>query len=340
MLESYFSLSRKEQSELLDTAAAHSGRPAHILEKDVWVVWALSVLFASPLADLLTFKGGTSLSKAYGAINRFSEDIDLTYDIRSLLADMVTDDEGIPPTPSQASKWTKAVRERLPQWLSDVVVPVLYGGLPEGVGEDAIQVVEPDSVVVSYAALREGTGYISPKIRLEFGARSTGEPFEILPVSCDLASVIQKIQFPKAEPRVLKMERTFWEKATAIHVFCKQEKMRGDRFSRHWYDLVQLSKLPRMQHALSEREWLSQVVRHKSMFFVEKNASGDRIDYNDCQNGLLKLIPSGAALETLRNDYANMIQDGILLDSEINFDFVLKQCLELEGNINKAVRAE
>ena len=115
MLESYFSLSGKDQSELLDTAAARSGRPAHILEKDVWVVWALSVLFASPLASLLTFKGGTSLSKAYGAINRFSEDIDLTYDIRSLLADMVSDDEGIPPTPSQASKWTKAVRERLPQ---------------------------------------------------------------------------------------------------------------------------------------------------------------------------------------------------------------------------------
>lgn len=339
MLESYFSLSEKDQSELLDTAAVHSGRPAHILEKDVWVVWALSVLFASPLASLLTFKGGTSLSKAYGAINRFSEDIDLTYDIRSLLADMISDDEGIPPTPSQASKWTKAVRERLPQWLSDVVVPVLRNGLPEGLAEEAIQVVEPDSIVVNYAPLREGTGYLSSKIRLEFGARSTGEPFEILSVSCDLASVIQEIQFPKAEPRVLKMERTFWEKATAIHVFCKQEKMRGDRFSRHWYDLVQLSKLPRMQRSLFDRDWLSQVVRHKSMFFVEKNASGDRIDYNDCLNGLLQFIPSGAALETLRNDYASMIQDGILLDSEIKFDVVLTQCLALEDKINKQFEA-
>lgn len=283
----------------------------------------------------MTFKGGTSLSKAYGAITRFSEDIDLTYDIRSLLADMVSDDEGIPPTPSQASKWTKAVRERLPQWLSDTIVPILCSELPEGLREDAIQVVEPDTIVVNYTPLREGTGYLSPKIRLEFGARSTGEPFEILPVSCDLASVIQEIQFPKAEPRVLKMERTFWEKATAIHVFCKQEKMRGDRFSRHWYDLVQLSKLPRMQHALFDRDWLSQVVRHKSMFFVEKNVSGDRIDYNDCLNGLLQLIPSGAALETLRNDYANMVQDGIVLDSEIDFNFVLKQCVVLENTINE-----
>ena len=214
-------------------------------------------------------------------------------------------------------------------------MPILCSELPEGLRGDAIQIVEPDSIVVNYAPLREGTGYLSPKIRLEFGARSTGEPFEILPVSCDLASVIQEIQFPKAEPHVLKMERTFWEKATAIHVFCKQEKMRGDRFSRHWYDLVQLSKLPRMQHALFDRDWLSQVVRHKSMFFVEKKASGDRIDYNDCLNGALQLIPSGVALEALRSDYANMVQDGILLDGDIDFDFVLKQCLELENSINK-----
>jgi predicted DNA-binding protein (UPF0278 family) len=70
------------------------------------------------------------------------------------------------------------------------------------------------------------------------------------------------------------------------------------------------------------------------MFFVEKKASGDRIDYNECLNGLLQLLPSGAALETLRNDYANMIQDGILLDSEINFDVILTQCLALEDKIN------
>ena len=90
-----------------------------------------------------------------------------------------------------------------------------------------------------------------------------------------------------------------------------------------------------MQSSLFDRDWLSQVVRHKSLFFVEKNAFGDRIDYHDCLNGLLKLIPSGAALETLCNDYSSMIQDGILLDSEINFDVVLTQCLALEDKINK-----
>jgi predicted nucleotidyltransferase component of viral defense system len=80
--ESWFSLSAADQGEALEVAAGRSGRPARLLEKDIWVVWALDVIYRSPLASALTFKGGTSLSKVYQVIDRFSEDIDLTYDIR------------------------------------------------------------------------------------------------------------------------------------------------------------------------------------------------------------------------------------------------------------------
>jgi len=58
----------------------------HLLEKDVWVVWALNTVFVAPFGPHLTFKGGTSLSKAYGLIQRFSEDVDLTYDVRQLVS--------------------------------------------------------------------------------------------------------------------------------------------------------------------------------------------------------------------------------------------------------------
>ncbi len=86
MAEAWFALSLKDQAEALEVAAGRSGRPAHLLEKDIWVVWALGVIYRSPLANTLTFKGGTSLSKVYQVIDRFSEDIDLTYDIRNLVA--------------------------------------------------------------------------------------------------------------------------------------------------------------------------------------------------------------------------------------------------------------
>jgi predicted nucleotidyltransferase component of viral defense system len=82
-----FALSRADQREALLVAAERAGRPAHLLEKDIWVVWALEHLFDGPHAGHLVFKGGTSLSKAYGVIRRFSEDVDLTYDIRAIAPD-------------------------------------------------------------------------------------------------------------------------------------------------------------------------------------------------------------------------------------------------------------
>jgi len=104
MTEAFLGLSAPERSEALQVAAATSGRPLHVLEKDVWVVWTLSALFESDFREHLVFKGGTSLSKAYKAIERFSEDIDVTYDIRAIAKDLVEDassDEPLPQTKTQ-----------------------------------------------------------------------------------------------------------------------------------------------------------------------------------------------------------------------------------------------
>ncbi|MDR2891666.1 MAG: nucleotidyl transferase AbiEii/AbiGii toxin family protein [Deltaproteobacteria bacterium] len=336
MPEIYFSLAPAEQAELLDTASSRSGRPAHLLEKDVWVVWTLSCLFSSSLADTLTFKGGTSLSKAYKVIDRFSEDIDLTCDIRHLLPDMATTPEGIPPTPSQAAKWTKAIRARLPQWIEGSIVPVIQAALDENGIEASLNIIgqDNDSLLVKYPPLRQGTGYVAPYIRLEFGARSTGEPCEVLPITSDLAPLIPEMVFPQALPRVMKMERTFWEKATAIHVFCRQTKMRGNRFARHWHDILRLAATERIQTALADTSWLGQVVRHKSMFFQEKDQTGAVIDYRKCLSGHLRLVPEGAARDALQADYASMVQEGILLIDAQDFDTVLAQSAELEEEIN------
>lgn len=99
--ESWFSLGRKDQDEVLGVAAGRSGRPAHLLEKDIW---ALSAICKSPLANKLTFKGGTSLSKVYKIIDRFSEDIDLTCDIRELVPDLLREGNPIPASSSQEKK--------------------------------------------------------------------------------------------------------------------------------------------------------------------------------------------------------------------------------------------
>src|SRR3989338_1610905 len=118
MSEAFLALSADERREALAVPASASGRPAHLLEKDIWVVWALDALFSSPLGEHLVFKGGTSLSKAYGVIRRFSEDVDLTYDIRAIASDLVgKTGTPLPTSKSQEKKWSKEIRARLSDWV-------------------------------------------------------------------------------------------------------------------------------------------------------------------------------------------------------------------------------
>jgi hypothetical protein len=122
----FFQLSTAERLDALNAAANTSGLLPHLLEKDVWVVWSLRHLFAGPYAEHLVFKGGTSLSKAYGVIRRFSEDVDLTYDIRAIAGDLVGDaDAPLPANKSQEKKWTKEIRARLSGWVGAEIVPRL-----------------------------------------------------------------------------------------------------------------------------------------------------------------------------------------------------------------------
>ena len=241
MAERYLDLALVDRREVLDVAASASGRPAYLLEEDVWVVWALEALFGDPFGTPLVFKGGTSLSKAYGAIRRFSEDVDLAYDIRALVPELVGNQpNALPPSRSQEQKWTKAVREALGTWTHDVAMPVLLRALRDVEPDGDVEVKGCD-VFIRYVTLNEGTAYGRSEVKLEFGGRATGEPSAPMPVHCDAAEHVHGVEFPTAEPRVLQAERTFWEKATAAHVFCTQQRVRGEGFARHWHDLVRLN---------------------------------------------------------------------------------------------------
>lgn len=245
MPESWFELSFADQSEALEVAAARSGRPAHLLEKDIWVVWALSAIYGSALGDSLTFKGGTSLSKVYKAIDRFSEDIDLIYDIRELGPDLLRDGNPIPASASQEKKITSAVRSRLPQWIEATVQPVIAQALVASGLQAELSLAgnDSDKLILAYPATKTGAGYAAATIQLEFGARATGEPHQRHHVACDIGPLIDGVTFPTAQPLVMAAERTFWEKATAAHVYCLQGRLRGERYSCHWYDLAALAKL-------------------------------------------------------------------------------------------------
>ena len=331
----FFHLSTAERLEALDLAADTSGRLPHLLEKDIWVVWSLQHLFAGPYAGHLVFKGGTSLSKAYGVIRRFSEDVDLTYDIRAIAGDLVGDaDAPLPASKSQEKKWSKEIRARLSDWVSAEIVPRLKHDL-EQYGLPAIVRADGDKVFIDYALLATGTGYVAPTVMLEFGARSTGEPSEPRAIHCDAAAYLQGVEFPTATPQVMRAERTFWEKATAIHVFCAQGEFRGgDRFARHWHDVTRLDAAGFADAAIADKALARAVADHKSVFFVERNTQGEVIDYHAAVAGALQLVPDDGALAKLAADYQHMIDDGLFLDDAEPFNELLERCRAIQQKAN------
>lgn len=328
------SLSANDRQYALRVAAPRCGRRPYLLEKDIWVVQALSILFSAPFANDLVFKGGTSLSKAYDIIQRFSEDIDITYDIRAFAPDFVADsEEPLPPTRSQEKRWTRAIRARLAEWTREYALPAVQEGLARSRCTAEVR-ADADRIYIGYTPLFDGYGFVKPEVKLEFGARSTGEPRKRRPVVCDASFHLPDLAFPAASPPVMLAERTFWEKATAMHVFCKRERGRGDRLSRHWHDLVRLDDAGYAETALVDRKLARTVALHKSVFFREKDASGSWINYQEAVTGGLQLVPTGAAHGVLADDYGRMLRDGMLAGDGETFEDVMGRCADIEARAN------
>lgn len=335
-LPAFLALEKAEKAEALAVAADTLGRPAHLLEKDAWVVCTLNILFTAPFGRHLVFKGGTSLSKAYGIIDRFSEDIDLTYDITAFIPELAKATGGQPPNRSQAAKWSQEVRKKLPRWIVETALPTVQAALKRS-GLPASLSADEETLFIDYTPATGGTGYVKPRVVAEFGARSTGEPAEEVSITCDAAPVLQMLAFPSATVRAMSPERTFWEKATAVHVFCSGGRNRGrPAFARHWHDLTKLDDGGFAVKALADRGLASAVAEHKTNFFQEKNESGAAIDYHTAIKGSLLLVPVGSRLDELRKDYESMINDGLLNSDADTFDRLLKKIKDIETRANAA----
>ena len=178
--EKYFSLSRRDRQDLLTVAAENLSRPMIMLEKDIWVVQTLDVLFSIAIGQHLVFKGGTSLSKAYEVIHRFSEDIDITVDIRRLLPEETANSE-IPPSPAQAKKWRSRINKfKLPELIESEIIPQLETQLPPGAklelsGTDVL--VDYSDIGIDHQSRTSALSrYVEPVVKIDFVGSSTVHP--------------------------------------------------------------------------------------------------------------------------------------------------------------------
>ena len=337
MAESYFNLATEDRRQLLLTAAGQLGRDPALLEKDIWVVWLLRWLYAGPWRHHLVFKGGTSLSKVYGLIDRFSEDIDLTYDIRQLLPNLAGENaDPLPVSRAQADRWSRQARDALAKWVASQVQPALA---------EAAQVVggkvrcDGDVLWLIYPATFAHNGlYMRPEVKLEFGGRATGAPTQLSSVTCDAAAVpLLAALLPHApQVQVMQAARTFWEKATAAHVYCLQQVLPAERFARHWFDLACKERAGVAAEALADRRLAVAVAAHKQMFFRAKAEDTSVIDYHLAVTGHLQLVPDAAAALRLRKDYDAMRTGGFLGSWQPSFDEVLVICARVQEQANAA----
>lgn len=353
-MDKFITLAEQDKREAFSEAATRRGVLPIIIEKDFWVCWTLKHLLDIPeIAAYITFKGGTSLSKAYGIIDRFSEDIDLTI---SKSAPYTKDaknpaEEGI--SGKERQRRIDALKEGAQKFVSEIALPKLNKKFQEVFGGDAswkVEIASDDNdkqTILFYYPTIIGDGhwgttpwgaswdsdndYIRAFIRLEFGARGDIEPNEEKEITPYIAEEFPDLfDSPKCSVPTLAVERTFWEKATILHALYHGSKMR-DRMSRHYYDTYTLDVKGVTKAALDNLPLLDQVVHNKSIFFKDNKAS-----YETAKVGSLKLVPKEKMIGELKADYKAMQE--MFMTNAPDFDLVVSRLKQLEYNINNVDR--
>jgi hypothetical protein len=312
-------LSGNDRRDLFLTGSARLGTTIQNIEKDFWVCWTLDALFhrLKPGGPRFLFKGGTSLSKAYGLITRFSEDIDVTVFREDIgVAATVEELESLSRKPRHAK--LDAIREACRDYISGPLRTEL-----EAIGKAALEAggkspasfnVGPDpdnedgqNLLIHYPSVVEADPYIAPSVKIESGAKSALDPNEKRAISPYIADDLPEPE-SLAIPDIVTIdpERTFLDKVLILHgmthYFAAKGALRGHgRMSRHYYDIHKMMADPVGPKACADAALIADCVRHAKMFFYRGNTGLDV-----AARGSFQLRPSADMLKPLEQDYAAM----------------------------------
>lgn len=310
------------------------------VEKDFWVCWALRELFRlSEVGGQMTFKGGTSLSKAWGLIERFSEDIDLVVAKEALgFAGEAGPDHA--PSKKQRQRRLDELIAACRCWVQKQLRPALEQSIAMrmGTSEAWNLIVDPDvddgqCLLFHYPTAFPATeaGYVRPVVKIELGARSDNWPSDSRPIKPYVAEVLpQAIPDASFSVPTLAAERTFLEKAMLLHeeTFRPTEKPRKMRMARHYYDLWCLITRGVADRAAADRALFDRVAEHREIFFRLS-----WVDYATLRPGSLRLIPPEHHRDDWRVDYDQM-SESMFYGDKPDFDEILTVVGEFERRFN------
>ncbi|GHU94771.1 nucleotidyltransferase [Bacteroidia bacterium] len=313
-------------------AAARKALPAVAIEKDWWVTAVLRALFSLPYAENLSFKGGTSLSKCYNLIERFSEDIDIAVN---------REKPDLTKTPTRLRNdlrrsTCKFVREELQ---FDVAKALENQGINSdlfsaNVNITPITTTDPEIVEIVYQSLFEDNDYIKPVVKIEFSGRSMSEPLQTVKLQSILDEVFGDMSFtnPAFEANAVVPERTFLEKIFLLHEeFAKpQELIRTERMSRHLYDLERIMNTETVEKALNDNKLYNSIVEHRRIFI---GLGG--FDYSTLAPQTINILPPESVITQWQQDYETM-QKTMIYGKSLTFDKLLKRIEELQNKIRNA----
>lgn len=324
-MEKVARLPAQERLELLIKTAERKRISPAAAEKDFWITWTLDRLFQSPyLARQLMFKGGTSLSKVYNLINRFSEDIDLILDWRVL----IDEDPMAERSKTKQARLNAAINEHAQHYISVKLLELVRTSLA-GVCDSHVDNKLPHVINVEYPAIFTDD-YLHPNVRLEIGPLAAWLPFEKHRMRCYAAEVFpDAFTRPDCIVKVIRAERTFWEKATILHheAHRPEDSHMPHRYSRHYYDMAMMAKSPIKAQALSDPKLLADVVEAKQRFYPRGWAR-----YDLAKPGSLVLMPQKHFLDSIMSDYQAM--DKMIFGEMPDFEDILATILALQEEIN------
>lgn len=303
------------------------------IEKDWWITAVLRALYALPYAEHLSFKGGTSLSKCYNLIERFSEDVDIAVN-REFLGFV-----GKLSKTQISNRLRRAacsfVREKMQ---FDIAEELENQGINTDlfsvkVNMTSISTIDPEIVEVHYKSLFPTSHYIKPIVKLEVSGRSMNEPLRKITLQSFVDEGYSDKPFTEKpfEVNAVVSERTFWEKVCLLHEeFAKpQEFMRTERMSRHLYDIEKMCDANIAEKALSDKELHKSIVEYRRVFIGLKD-----FDYNTLLPQHINIIPPESTINDWRKDYETM-RETMIYGNSLSFNKLIEKIKQLNERINQ-----
>jgi len=339
-MDTFVQLKPEDRRTAFVQAAAARQLSPEIVEKDFWVCWTLKELFGLPaIGEHLIFKGGTSLSKVFKVIERFSEDIDVSID-RAFLGFGGVNEPEAGGSNKEKQRRIEALKAACQEKIANELKPALEQVIGTKLRKDDTWRLRPDTTDPDQQTLlfdypsampTAGASYVRQMVKIEMGARADHWPCEARSVTPYVAE-----EFPHAfqksicAVKVLSVERTFWEKATILHAEYHRpaDKAMPERFSRHYCDFYEMIRRSVDASAVAKLDLLARVAQHKSLFFRTSWAH-----YAEAVQGSLRIMPPEHRVKALREDYSKMQQ--MFFGEPPGFDDILALLRQWESEFNQ-----